>query len=172
MPHFVCHHHSYLWECALLEQIVIECDPRRAEETGDIRAHTRRLTRGIHLEDLFYRDLIRPRHCENGLIDFGFRKRFIRIKERLNKYRRDEDQNKRENNGDTGSPDPPRFQCSPEYSVHHDQKDRAADERDAKTNQLLPKPRWETLCGQFVLMLANEVLVNVERKAQDINEQQ
>src|SRR6266487_1145176 len=128
--------------------------------------------RGIHLEDLFYRDLIRPRHCENRLADFGFRKRFIRIKERLNEYRRDEDQNKRENNGHAGSPDPPRFRCSPEHSVQHDEEDRAADERDAKANQLLPKPRRETLCGESVLMLASEVLVNVERKAQDINEQQ
>ena len=71
-----------------------------------------------------------------------------------------------------GSPDPPRFRCSPKNSVQHDQEDRAADERDAKTNQLLPKPGRETLCGESVLMLAKEVLVNVERKTQDINEQQ
>ena len=158
------HHRADLRHCALLEQIVIECDPRRAEEPGDIRAHTRRLSRGIHLEDLFYRDLIRPRHCENRLADLGFRKRLIRIKERLNKYRRDKDQNKREDNGHAGSPDPPRFRCSSEHSVQHHEEDRAADERDAKTNQLLPKPLWETLGGQFVLMLANEVFVNVERK--------
>src|SRR4029450_9554844 len=172
MAHFVRHHQSYLWECALLEKIVIECDPRRAEEPGDIRAHTRCLTRGIHLEDLFYRDLIRPRHCENGLADFGFRKRFIRIKERLDESRCDEDQDKRENNGYAGSPNPPRFRCSPKHSVQHDEEDRAADERDAKTNQLLPKPCRETLCGESVLMLAKEVLVDVERKAQNKNDQQ
>src|SRR6266511_1793363 len=164
MAHLVGHHQSYLGECALLEQIVIERDPRRAEEPCDIRAHTRRLARGIHLEDLFYRDLIRARHCENSLADFGFRKRFIRIKERLDEYRRDKDQNKRENNSDSSSPNPPCFRCSPENSVEHDQDYRAADERDAKTNQLLPKPRSESLCCQSVLMLTKEVLVEIERK--------
>src|SRR5207248_3605218 len=136
------------------------------------RAHTRRLARGIHLEDLFYRDLIRPRHRENRLADFRLCKRFIHIEERLDEYWCDEDQNKRENNGYAGSPDPPRFRCSPKHIVQHDEEDRAADERDAKTNQLLPKPRRETLCGESVLMLANEVFVNVQRKAQDINDQQ
>src|SRR6266446_5054741 len=172
MAHLVRHHRANLRNGALLEQIVIECDPRRAEEPGNIRAHTRRLTRGIHLEDLFYWYLIRPRHCENGLADFGFRKRFVRVEKRLNEYRCDEDQNKRENNGHAGSADPPRFRCSPKHTVQHDEEDRASDESDAKTNQLLPKPCRETLGGQSVLMLANEVFVNVERKAQDINEQQ
>src|SRR5713101_7418183 len=148
MAHLVRHHRANLRNGALLEQIVVECNPRRAEEPGDIRAHTRRLARGIHLEDLFYRDLIRPRHCENGLADFRLCKRFIRIEERLDEYRRDEDQNKRENNGYAGSPDPPRFRCSPKHSVQYDQEDRAADERDAKTNQLLSKPWRETLCGE------------------------
>ena len=54
----------------------------------------------------------------------------------------------------------------------HNQEDRAADERDSETNQLLAKPCRETLRGKSVLMLAKEVFVNVERKAQDINEQQ
>ena len=75
---------------------------------------------------------------------------------------------KGKNNGHAGSPDPPRFRCSPEHSVQHHEEDRAADERDANTNQLLPKPLWETLGGQFVLMLANEVFVNVKGKAQDV----
>src|SRR5882724_12208583 len=172
MAHFVCHYLADLRDRALFEQIIVQCDARRAEDTGDIRANPRRLTRSVYLEDLFDRNLVRARHGENGLADFGFRKRFIRIEERLDEYRCDEDQNKRENNGYAGSPDPPRFRCSPEHSVQDDDEDRAADERDAKTNQLLPKPGRETLGGQSVLMLAKEVLVNVERKTQDINQQQ
>ena len=100
MAHLVRHHRADLWHGALLEQIIVQRDARCAENSGDIRAYTRRLPRGIHLKDLFYRDLIRPRHRENGLADFGLCKRFIRIEERLNEYRRDEEQNKRENDSD------------------------------------------------------------------------
>ena len=130
------------------------------------------LSPGVHFENLFDGDLVGSSHCENGLADFRFRQRFICIEERLDKYRRDDEHEKRENDSDSGSPDPPRFRCSAKNSVQHDQEDRAADDRDAKTDQLLSKPAWEILSGESVLMLANELLVNVKRKAQDINEQQ
>src|SRR5262249_22450682 len=94
------------------------------------------------------------------------------IEERFDKYRCNDENEKRENDRDCSSPDPPRFRCSPKNSVQHDQEDRAANERDGKTDQLFPKPLREILCGESVLMLANELLVNVKRKAQDINKQQ
>ena len=84
MAHLVCHHRADLRKRALVEQIIIQGDTRCTENSRNIRAHPRRLTRRIHLEDLFYRNFIRPRHCENGLADFGFGQRFIRVEKRLN----------------------------------------------------------------------------------------
>ena len=44
MAHLVCHDHANFWECALFEQIIIEGDPRCAEESRNVCAYTRRLT--------------------------------------------------------------------------------------------------------------------------------
>src|SRR5262245_40070872 len=171
MAHLVCHDFANLRKRALLEQIIVQRDTCRTENSRDIRADPRRLTGCVYLKDLFHWNLICPRHCKNGLADFRFRQRSVRIEEGLNKYRRDEEHEKREHDSDGSSPDPPRFRCSPKHRVQSNRQDCAADEHDSESNQLVTKPCRKTLGGESVSMLANEVLVNVERKAQDINEQ-
>ena len=53
MAHLVRHDYTDLRERALFEQIIIEGDPRCAEESRNVCAYTRRLTRGVNFKDLF-----------------------------------------------------------------------------------------------------------------------
>src|SRR5205814_9986137 len=69
MPHLVGHNLANLQERTLLEQVVIERNPRRAKKSRDIRAYSRGLTRRVHFKDLFHWNLIGPRHCQNRISD-------------------------------------------------------------------------------------------------------
>ena len=44
MAHLVCHDHANFRECALFEQIIIERDPRCAEDSRNVCAYPRGLT--------------------------------------------------------------------------------------------------------------------------------
>ena len=70
MPHLVRHDGANFRQGALLEQIVVQGDPGRAEKTGHIRADPVRIARGVNLEDLGNRNLVRPRHGKNRVADF------------------------------------------------------------------------------------------------------
>src|SRR5204863_5616349 len=69
MTHFMGHHLANFRQSASLEQVVVERDPGRAEESGDIRANSFRLPRSIHFKDLGDWDLVCARHGEDRLAD-------------------------------------------------------------------------------------------------------
>src|SRR4029077_15729564 len=172
MAHLVRHDLADFWKRALLKQIVIQRDPRRAKNSCDICAHPRGLPRSVHFKDLLYRNLVASRHGENRISDLGVRQRFIGVKQRLDKHRRDERDDENEDNRDDCSPDPPRSWCSPENSVEHNQHYRAANDRDAETGQLLPKPWQKGLGREAVLMFAKKVFIQIQRETQYENDHQ
>ena len=65
-------------------------------------------------------------------------------------------------NRDDRSPDPPRSRCSAENSVEHNQQYRAANDCDAETDQLLPKPWRKGLGREAVLMFAKKVFIQIQ----------
>src|SRR4051812_39490054 len=104
MSHLMRHDGANLRERALLEQVVIQGDPRRPKETRYVRAYPVRLTGGVDLEDLRNRNLVRSGHGKNRLADFLVGKRLILIEERLDIDGSDHDKESEKENDYAGAP--------------------------------------------------------------------
>ena len=91
MSHLVRHDVTNLREGALLQEVVIQCNPRRAEEAGNVRADPIRLPGSIDLKNLFHRNLVGARHRQDRFADRRIDQRFVLIEERLDVDRSDQD---------------------------------------------------------------------------------
>src|SRR5262249_30996158 len=152
---------------ALFEQIVIEGDARRAEKSGDIRAHARGLSRRIYFKNLRHGNLICSRHRQNRVANCRIVERLVSVEERFNAKRRNNVSEEREDDDGKRSPNPPAPRRSSKNSVQDRQRNRASDQTNDETNQLFAEPCAERLRGKVVLMFANEELIEGKRKAQD-----
>src|SRR5215469_18232345 len=134
MSHFMGHHRSNFWKCALLEEIVTERNPCGPEQPSDISAYACGLTRGIHLKNLVHRNFICLSHRKNRVSNFWIGYRLIGVKERFDINWRDKDDDPRKGNCHESRPNPPGTLCMPEDGIENNDQQRCPYQSYCKTD--------------------------------------
>ena len=69
MAHLVAHDVPDLGQRALLEQVVVQRDARRAEEPSNVRTDAFRLARSVDFEHLRHRNVVSARQLQDRFAD-------------------------------------------------------------------------------------------------------
>ena len=167
VPHLVPHHGLDLRQRAALEQVVVQSDALRAEKSADVGRDARRLPRGVRDEDVLRRNAVGASEREDRSADGLVGQPRVFVEEREDEDGRDQEGERDEQSRGERSPDPPGPRRPTQHAVEKNDRQAAQEDRERELLETVAHPGPERLCGQAVLVLAEETLVDRQRKDED-----
>ena len=171
MAHLVAHHGLNLLRRTAPQQVIVERDAHGVGKAADIGAHAGGLAAGVDLIDVVGGNAVGVRHLQNRRGDLRIVEPRDLVEDGL--YEDGTDGDCRRPTSAKRRNDPRSTRCLQlaHNGEQDDYSDAAQQHVDEQRLAFIAHPRPKALRGQAVLVLADEILVELERKAEHIGEQ-